>query len=688
MVVGSAGASGSAFGEGTAEEEQFKERLRRTLSGTDASSRVVRASAAAGDMTMSAQTRGNLLMGASLHAALRFAYRLELSDLEAPLLEMMRTGMTDQAIWWTGGVYEGMKNSGEPILTVPEVITSLPTERPYTFADLERDAPAMIADYLRRPNVAVNDRESLAFGGEVDSPAFIEGMCASGTGSGAFWRPGGSGLTLAAPDAAAGTDNAGDLEGTTAPTPPPPFRARLEAVSFRVLRECGDQWNTADDIYWTGSAGSDQQAGSIWRSNEFSPAKEGQTYPFHGNNVVADLSVGSRLGLSLHCWEADQSNAEWYDALTARLNWLCDEIFSNPGFQIGSNLPGGEVAGWIADITQLFAFMLERFRNNDDLSAARGVVLDRYDLAILAQRRDPMVWHFNGDGHHALTVRYAGDQVPFHPGTLEYVVHDGRKWCAPIPVPWESATPPGLVDYLTVLHAVFLRPSDNALMWSKLQNQVWTEPRRIHNLTAAAAPAMVQHGLKLRVVVIGTDQAPVTVTYDAASGWSQPQRLDGHRADKLAPALEHRLGRVYLTYVADGGTKLRHTELADGTWSSPESWPVDVADPASLEFTGSTLLRAHRGREDSRFHLYARGTNGAWQPRGSLGGWELKAGPTLVNHTGGLWAILRGANGRLYTAQYDGSAWNTPQEVPGNALPIRESAASAPGGKLYVMYHR
>ncbi|MEV6680544.1 hypothetical protein AB0N09_27335 [Streptomyces erythrochromogenes] len=683
-----AGASDTVFGEGTPEEELFRERLRGVLSGTDSSSRVVRATMGAGGRAAGAQTRGNLLMGVALHAAARHFRQYEASDLEARLLEMMRTGMSYTAVKVTGAFFEALRDGGEPMPMVPRVITSRATEVPYTFADLKRDASAMMEDYLDRANVAVVDRENLAFGDEADSAAFIAGMRESGTGSGAFLRPRGSRLTLAAPERADGGDLVESADDAVAAGPlsqPPPFRARLQAQSFYVSRECGDQGGGRDEIYWTASAGSDKASGGTWHSQKFGAATEGRTLTFGSDNVIADLQVGYWLGVSLHCWEADQSDSAWYDALHSHLRWLSDTIFSDPGFQIGSNLPGGEAAGWIADLTQLTAFLMDRFRNHDDLSAARGIILDRYDLAIMAQG-GTVSWHFNGDGHHVLNLRYTGDEVPFHPGTLEYVVHDGRRWSAPIPVPWQSATPPALVDYFMVLHAVFVRPGDNALMWSKLQNQVWTEPRRIGDLTAGSAPAMVQHGAKLRVAFIGTDNVPVTVTYDGAR-WEAPTRLVGHRADRVAPAIEFRMPTVHLAYTGDGGTNICHSELTGGTWSEASRSPITsgTTDPVSLNFIGTTLVRAHRDRTN-HFHFYAR-SGGYWQKRSDLGGFQVKAGPALVNHADGLWAVVRGDDNRLHAAQYDGSSWNTPRAVP-HTRPIRESAAATSMGKLYVMYHR
>lgn len=140
-------------------------------------------------------------------------------------------------------------------------------------------------------------------------------------------------------------------------------------------------------------------------------------------------------------------NSDWYDALQAKLRELSDCIFSNPGFQIGSGLPGADLAGWLADLNTLGVLLMSFLRNEDDLSCSRPFSPDRYDLALLADR-GTAGWHFNGDGHHILKVKYASPQkIPFPAGSLEYAVRTDDRCGTPITLDWQSITTPALASY-------------------------------------------------------------------------------------------------------------------------------------------------------------------------------------------------------------------------------------------------
>ncbi len=78
-------------------------------------------------------------------------------------------------------------------------------------------------------------------------------------------------------------------------------------------------------------------------------------------------------------------------------------------------LPGGYpemVIGIAGELAQIFAWLIINFRNDDDLSSERVILLDRYDLALLSHGK-ATDYNFNGLGHHLLKIKYTGDPVPF-----------------------------------------------------------------------------------------------------------------------------------------------------------------------------------------------------------------------------------------------------------------------------------
>ncbi|SEB52264.1 hypothetical protein SAMN05428944_0003 [Streptomyces sp. 1222.5] len=91
--------------------------------------------------------------------------------------------------------------------------------------------------------------------------------------------------------------------------------------------------------------------------------------------------------LNAYCWEADQSHSQWYDDLHKNLQILSDRIFETWSYQLYTGvLPGTDVAGWTGELLKLAIWLMEHLRNLDDLSCARAIVLDQYDLAVLSHR--------------------------------------------------------------------------------------------------------------------------------------------------------------------------------------------------------------------------------------------------------------------------------------------------------------
>ncbi|MFB0633307.1 hypothetical protein [Streptomyces sp. AB3(2024)] len=624
-------------------------------------------------------TRSNLLTAVALHAAGRFWKGEPATDLEGRLLALMRTELSDDDIKAIGALYRFAVTYPTDPLLLPESVTSRPVTSGYDWADLRSDGPAMVRERLAQPNVTVVDRALVASGAQIDSPVFIESLQDYGGGVVVLGRTGSQA-------AAAAGDTSSETAGELATAQP--FPIKLEAESFHVLRVVGDQGGGKDEIYWCASSGSDQAAGPSFHSQEFGKVQKGQTHTFSAaNRTLFEGQVGDWLILQLFCFEADQSNSDWYDALHAKLRELSDFIFDNPAYQVGSNLPGGDLAGWMADINTLGVILMTYLRNEDDLSCSRPFYLDRYDLALLADR-GTVDWHFNGIGHHTLKVKYASPQkIPFPAGSLEYTVRAGGSYGAPITLDWQSITPPALASYQNKLHVLFNRPSDKALMWAYLDNGVWSAPRQVNREYSDIACSLAVFRGKLWCAHAGTDGTLGWFTFDGTT-WSARTRFSGYET-RLAPALAGEYqGRLWLTHVGVEGKLYLNTH--DGsTWSSAYRdnlvWIVDSPATMAVGYDGK-LWRAARGTDSN---LYYSTSSGGAEWRAAEGVTHPSpVSPTLLGHSGGLELFRRMSDNRINSSHYLASQdmWT------GGALlgisPMREMAAAEHDGQLYVMCHR
>ncbi|MFE3907498.1 hypothetical protein ACFXPY_46670 [Streptomyces sp. NPDC059153] len=133
------------------------------------------------------------------------------------------------------------------------------------------------------------------------------------------------------------------------------------------------------------------------------------------------------------------------------------------------------------------------------------------------------------DGAHELYGRID----PIKAGTLEYAVRTGTNWAVwtpPVALGFESLTPPALASYNGVLHAVYTRPSDMAVMWTRLESPVGggsparSTPARIGNDATLYAPALTAGHGKLFYAVTGLDNGLYRRTY-AGVAWSDAGRI-------------------------------------------------------------------------------------------------------------------------------------------------------------------
>ncbi|UKY47581.1 hypothetical protein [Streptomyces inhibens] len=209
----------------------------------------------------------------------------------------------------------------------------------------------------------------------------------------------------------------------------------------------------------------------------------------------------------------------WYDALHRILQELNDLLFDTSMWELITGIGDAGLIGYVVEVVELGIFLMDHLRNEDDLSCCRGLFMDQYELVILSHR-GTSDYHFNGDAHHVLKVKSTGEEVPFPTGTLEYVVRTGDTWGVPIAMEWESMTPPALASYNGKLYAAFVRPGEKAVMWTRLEGQVWSSPQALSGDHSYYAPALAVGLGKLFYAFTGGDGGLYWRTCTESGGWT------------------------------------------------------------------------------------------------------------------------------------------------------------------------
>ncbi|MER5807801.1 hypothetical protein ABT143_06330 [Streptomyces sp. NPDC002033] len=448
----------------------------------------------------------------------------------------------------------------------------------------------------------------------------------------------------------------------------------------------GDQGGGRDEIFWTAAAGTASGA-RPFTSEEFGAVEKGHTRHFSaGNRVLFDGNTsGDYLGVTIVCWEKDDETDEWWAALNKALNDAMKQLNQTLQFDdfFTQVLPV-----WVSMATTtagLFLLVADLFRNYSDISCQRAIGMGRYELAMLS-RSGGTTWRFDGDGSHDLRVKYAGTTVPFAVGTLEYAVRGASGWGTPQPLPFRSITTPALSAYTDRLYACYLRPEDQAVMWTSMDaNGNWTVPEQVGGDQSWFAPALTWAHGKLIYAVTGKNGAIFTRTFTPSQGWSAPSQLPGNA--KQAPPLGTFAERAWLTHVG-AHTTLHHSLYNGNSWSG---WGGDhlhwqVSTHVAMAPQSDRLWRVATINQQIHTSINGGVNGGNWVSQGTIGGWRSTHAPALANNAGTLHIFVRGLDGGLHVAHYGGSFTGS-QPVPGAKLMDAPAAASF-NSQLHVMYRR
>lgn len=649
---------------GATTAEERLERLQGLLSGSRSDSRVAR--------NLARVPKANVMFGVLLHAADRLRQGEELTDLEEVLLGTLRETLGEEEVREWGRVYRESVSARGSLTGVPEVITNRLVSEGYGFADLAEDLPAVTAEWMAQSNWSAVAPEALATGEDFDSPEFIEGMSEWG------W-----GVTVPAHLA---EREAGDQSQQPPEQEVAAYGFKLEYENFHVHRTVGDgPLGPKDEIRWLSGGQSDLGTKAFpFVSREFGgeEAKKGATTAFDLDMKLA-FNGGVKLGLILNvaCWEWDTGG----DGLKEAMNRVMSHpIFGHLWTAIGAAAP--TVIGLMMDLTSLAVTITNAVAKND-LSASRSLYLDQKALAALSHTGTAN-WHFSGDGHHVLKVKFTGNKIPFPVYDLQSVIRTGTTWSAPSTLPFQGLSGPTLAVHDNKLFLFYIRSSDRAVMWASMDTSGnWSTPARVLSDSSWHAPAATSAHGRLYYAVTGMDNKVYTRTFTSGtwSGYGVMPGLSQH-----SPALATFEGQPWLVvYALD--ENLYHARHNGTNWSGWHEddldWKLDTHVALAPRADRSRLWRVATGK-DARIYTSING-GGVWVNEGIASQkWRASHAPALAANIGAntLTILMRGADATLWASEYNGS-WHSTQTVPG-AAPEEAPAAAYFNNKLYVMYLR
>ncbi|MFD8599854.1 hypothetical protein ACFV1L_33095 [Kitasatospora sp. NPDC059646] len=653
------------------------ERLQELMSGTGAS-RAAR-NLARGDTA-------NALWGALLHGADRLRQGQELTDLEEKLVAGLRGLVGEAELKEWGRLYREAADVRGACAGVPRAISALPVLQGYSLADYLGGLPEIGEERARQSNTALVDRQAWAAGGDFDSPEFIEGM-----------REWGFGVSVACPPEGPAGGSQAALENRGWEKVP----VAMDFESFYVHREAGDGWpGGRDEIRWTSCGSSDIDKARPLLTLEVGgeDTRPGATVPIRPREVFLGMS---RLGLTLDvtCWEWDTGDGN-DDSIAEALHKLNDDFLASLVWELIIQLSRSELLGFLWDLTQLVLNVLSVVVK-DDVSCTRTFYLSPWDLAQMS-RQGSVQWHFNGDGYHELKVNVPSP-IPFPKGTLEYVVHDGQSWGAPVTLPWQSISAPALVAYKQVLHALFVRPDDRAVMQTRLQDGRWSEPQRVNSWTSLLPPSVTTfQGLLYCVFPHPDSGRPQWATFDGTT-WSPTTEISNCPVTLRAPALAATGDRLYLVVLDADGVDHTYTSTGSGWTLRADGSPYGTYGPVSVAWDAGGLAATEvymaKRSDDNRVEVFRTETADSsvtWRHEETPQDWPpISCGPALTAHQlFKVWILMRAEDGTLRAATHTRSShWGESHYVGagGAADPIRpmdEVDAFSHGGNLYVMYRR
>ncbi|KPI34151.1 hypothetical protein OV450_6062 [Actinobacteria bacterium OV450] len=640
------------MGEGTMSSEDRVERWQALLSGSDSTG--VRGQA------LRRSGGGDLLTGGWVHAAARAEQGLELTELERSILAPLEGVLGEEEVHAVGRVYRKQRAEGGPVALVPQSVTSRSLDEGFDQEAYRAALHELLPQIMAMPNVSVADRARLADGDGYDSPEFTAAMAASGFGVTGF----------------AGND---DGDRYAAAEAVPPFAAHLHWLKFACHEPVGDQGGGRDEIYWTASSVATNYKHST-RTAETGEVVRGE-FPARGDHATGnpyffEKTITGCGSVAISLWEADQSNAEWYDKLGQALRAASDMLEHIPDY--AGLIPTPSLYGHMVTAVNFLATFWEAFRNKDDHVLTRGLVFGPADLSFVyntpgREMRMPFDARSTGMGNFTLTVEYSGEAptLPLPPPVPQDLwlrfnsTTDVRTWNSVTP-PYLGATPfkPGLAVFDNKLYCAFFDRRTWETQYASFDGTLWT--------SLAPMPKATFNNLSPSLAVF--NDKLYCATYNGAL---QHASFDGSTWTPFAMkefglippggtqgcSLAVFNGQLYCFFNGgerDSGHSYGYYSVFDGsTWSRatavPGSWGHWT--PGAAVFNNKIHYLAHASYDGSALrHTSFDGSS--WSDPLDFTDAAGSSQPALAVFNDKLYCVIRGGPGWLRVASFDGRSWS------------------------------
>ncbi|WP_103513005.1 hypothetical protein [Streptomyces sp. SM13] len=528
----------------------------------------------------------NVLVAALLHGADRQAKGKTLTDLEERLLEVVAQFLPKEEFGSFGQVYREAVGRG-PVAVLPQAVTSLSLDQGYSLADLKAALPGISAEVMAQPNVRVVDASA---GEAVESEEFKSALETYARGTT---------VVTGSPGTRAGQDD---------------FHAVLRLASFTCVKESGEVGK--DEIFWGLSAGSDRQT----KPESFSTTREYSVSTGTQRTMDVDLFRGpmnQALSCEIQCWEADNSQSDFYHGLRAAL-----KTFAEKAIDVSVELAQDDETGKAAAFAALAAIgagllnaLLGLFINTDDLVCERSFGFTRNGLAALAlsdtQTQD-LNFNGGGGGHHTLRIQWAGPRPTTDIRTFTY----GKYAWGSVQMPWPDSETPG-------------------------------------------TPALALFNGTLYCAVRGNNSEFFTSRYIQADGrWEPFVSVPGGHSSDYPPALVAWNGRLHLGYTTHRSA-LHLMSTSDGvTWSGPSA-PIYEAHRGPVLAVRDNVLHIASVWDDVLMMLWT-ADGSTWQGHAAVHGSEkVNEAPAFTAHQGSLYLAYRDkTNSQIGLMVHDGIQWH------------------------------
>ncbi|MEU4730749.1 hypothetical protein [Streptomyces sp. NPDC023588] len=342
-----------------------------------------------------------LLYGAALHGAARQEAGLELTYLEACLVQGLRAfAETDEEIAGFGRVYREEDRSA----LFPDCLAQRPIEEGYDRVDLMRDLADLAEEIAAQPNIRVIDLDApkaSAADAKRAREEYAQAKAAYGYGS-----------TLVT------ASQHGYQEGQTVDFPNINVRVVLD---YFTCHEESDEWSESDELFWTMCAAADHGTKRTSHTPVYGSIDKGDLYRMSPKPVLFDGTVKKCLVASIEAWEKDHgSGAE----IASKLRELERNLYETADTL--SYIPNP--AGWKNMPVFLALGALIAARVGEFVNAMKDDYIDHNDLtfdngALMAMHTGPYAVDFigrkqwgNKEGDFTLVLR--AESLSFAPGKL------------------------------------------------------------------------------------------------------------------------------------------------------------------------------------------------------------------------------------------------------------------------------